>query len=60
MAARCGICGELIAAKSAAQFFLEDDSYVCGACKREHQQSLEKMKKPSIRKSTIVTPAFAE
>jgi len=54
MAARCSICNELITTKNEGQFFPEDDSYICGACQKEHKKNLEKIKNHSHWKSTNV------
>jgi len=51
---RCSICNELVTTKNDGQFFPEDDSHICGACKREHQKSLEKIKSHATRKSYVM------
>lgn len=59
MVARCSLCDELITANNPGQFFPEDDSHICAVCRREHQNSLEEMKKRASRKSVTVMPALA-
>jgi len=52
MTSRCNVCGELITAENSGQFFPEDDTYLCGTCRKEQQKSLEKMKNHAHQRST--------
>jgi hypothetical protein len=54
MVARCSFCDELITAENKAQFFPEDDSYICVVCQKEHRKTLEDMANHSHLKSTAV------
>lgn len=46
MEAKCNFCEKTINGRDKAQFFPEDDTYICRPCQRRHVKSLESVTKP--------------